>query len=193
MCDCVLTLSSPPFACVLSSVASPRTLSSLVGRPRVHPPLQFESLIETKPLTLAFPEYTGPQELRPCIEYIANQFAAKLKPTRAKPMVLLMAARVKKDVQYCFEDVKDTLIDINRKGIRRAQAKLDNLRDQYRQEQLAEMERAAVEKKMQQLQLLKMQQAGGTTSTPAGTTHGRAPTQTTTTIAVSASSSPALA
>ena len=80
----------------------------------------FENLIETKPLTLAFPEYTGPQELRPCIEYIAHQFASKLKSTRAKPMVLLMAARVKKDVQYCFSDVKDTLLDINRKSVKSA-------------------------------------------------------------------------
>jgi len=65
----------------------------------------FEQLIETKPLTMAFPEYTGPQQLRPCIEYIAEQFAARLPPAHSKPMVLLMAARVKKDVQFCFEDV----------------------------------------------------------------------------------------
>lgn len=66
----------------------------------------FENLIRTKPLTIAFPEYTGPQELRPCIEYIAEKFASRLKPSRPRPMVLLMAARVKKDVQYCFEDCK---------------------------------------------------------------------------------------
>ena len=65
----------------------------------------FEQLIETKPLTMAFPEYSGPQQLRPCIEYIAEQFAARLPPAHSKPMVLLMAARVKKDVQFCFEDV----------------------------------------------------------------------------------------
>jgi hypothetical protein len=155
--------------------------------------LQFENLIETKPLTIAFPEYTGPQELRACIEFIANQFASKLKPTRAKPMVLLMAARVKKDVQYCFEsveryarrwgvdmqwretdllllcvscgflrDVKDTLIDINRKGIKRAQAKLDTLRDQYRHEQLVEMERvASARKKAAQAAILLQQSQQG--------------------------------
>lgn len=107
----------------------------------------FEQLIETKPLTIAFPEYTGPQQLRPCIEYIAEQFAARLPPNHSKPMVLLMAARVKKDVQYCFEDVKDTLLDANRKGIKKAQAKLESLREKYREEQLKEMEAEAEKKK----------------------------------------------
>ena len=106
----------------------------------------FESLIESKPLTMAFPEYTGPQELRPCIEYIAAQFAARLPPAHSKPMVLLMAARVKKDVQYCFEDVKDTLIDANRKGIKKATAKLESLREKYRDEQVREMENKARER-----------------------------------------------
>lgn len=110
----------------------------------------FEKLIETRPLTMAFPEYTGPNELRPCIEYIATRFASVLPPDRPKPLVLLMAARVKKDVQYCFEDVKDTLLDLNRKGIRRAQAKLDALRERFRNEQLEEMEQRAAEKKRQE-------------------------------------------
>ncbi len=60
----------------------------------------FEKLIETKPITMAFPEYTGPQALRPCIEYIAAQYAARVPAGRAKPNVLLLSARVKKDVQY---------------------------------------------------------------------------------------------
>jgi hypothetical protein len=38
---------------------------------------------------------------------------------------------------------KDTLLDANRKGIKRAQAKLDALREQYRNDQIKEMEKNA--------------------------------------------------
>jgi len=108
----------------------------------------FEQLIETKPLTIAFPEYSGPQQLRPCIEFISQQFAARMPPDRPKPLVLLMAARVKKDVQYCFEDIHDVILDANRKGIKSAQDKLTKLRDKFRNEQISEMEaRVALAKK----------------------------------------------
>jgi hypothetical protein len=63
----------------------------------------FENLIETRPLTMAFPEYDGENRLRPCIDYISAQYAARMPPNRARPMVLLLAARVKKDVAYTFE------------------------------------------------------------------------------------------
>jgi GTPase SAR1 family protein len=107
----------------------------------------FEQLIETKPLTLAFPEYTGPQRLRPCIEYISQQFAARMPADRPKPLVLLMAARVKKDVQWCFEDIYEVILDANRKHVQSAQDKLARLREKYRNEQIEEMEKRASENK----------------------------------------------
>jgi hypothetical protein len=69
-----------------------------------------------------------------------------------------------------LRDVKDTLIDINRKGIKRAQAKLDTLRDQYRHEQLVEMERVASARKKaaQAAILLQQSQQGMETSTNGG-------------------------
>jgi GTPase SAR1 family protein len=122
----------------------------------------FERLIETKSLKIAFPEYDGPQELRPCIEYIAHKFASVLKPSRPKPMVLLMAARVKRDVKYCFEDIRETLLDANSKDVRKAKARLDELREKRKAEQLEEMEHKAAERRQAEEQRLKEAKENGT-------------------------------
>jgi phosphoglycolate phosphatase-like HAD superfamily hydrolase len=48
---------------------------------------------------------------------------------------------------FSVQDVRDTLLDANRKGIKRAQDALTALRERYREEQLKEMEDHAAKKK----------------------------------------------
>src|SRR4051812_28702229 len=61
----------------------------------------FEELIRTQNIDCCFPEYSGTNELKPCIEYISDQFQRRLPPKHSRALVLLLAARMKKDVQYC--------------------------------------------------------------------------------------------
>jgi hypothetical protein len=94
----------------------------------------FEELLGTQNIDCCFPEYTGPNELRPCIEFISEQFQKRLPPKHSQALVLLLAARMKKDVQYCFEETKDILLDMHKKGIEKAMKQLERVENRNKEE-----------------------------------------------------------
>lgn len=85
----------------------------------------FEQMIREKPIQCCFPEYTGTNELRDCIDFIATQYQNRLPNKHSRATVLLLAARVRKDVRFCFEEVKDLLLAANKKDIAKNQSALD--------------------------------------------------------------------
>jgi len=95
----------------------------------------FETLITTKSIKdYCFPEYNGPNDLKSSIDFIAYQYQKRLPPKHSRAIVLLLAARVKKDVQYCFEEVKDIMIDMHQKGIKKAMKELERVEKRNKQD-----------------------------------------------------------
>ena len=87
----------------------------------------FEQLIRDRNIDCCFPEYQGPNDLHSCIEYISEEYQRRMPPHSQKPTFLLLAARMKKDVQYCFEEVKDLLLDAHKKSIVKAKKALERV------------------------------------------------------------------
>jgi flagellar biosynthesis/type III secretory pathway protein FliH len=67
-----------------------------------------------------------------------------------------------RDVKYCFEDIRETLLDANSKDVRKAKARLDELREKRKAEQLEEMEQKAAERRQAEEQRLKEAKENGT-------------------------------
>lgn len=92
----------------------------------------FEDMIKTKNIDVCFPDYTGPPEFTACRDFIAKKYSERLPASRKqKPFVISLAARVKKDVQYAFEEVHDRLLDIHQKDIARAHNQQEKLEKQH--------------------------------------------------------------
>jgi len=73
----------------------------------------FEKQIQEKDLKTRFPDYDGGKALRPALEYILQQFKAKMPP--GKPLIHdFVSARVKADIRGAFNTVKKTLYEDNR-------------------------------------------------------------------------------
>ena len=87
----------------------------------------FEQLIRDRNIDCCFPEYQGPNDLHSCIEYISEEYQRRMPPRSQKPTFLLLAARMKKDVQYCFEEVKDLLLEAHKKSIVKAKKALERV------------------------------------------------------------------
>ena len=87
----------------------------------------FEHLIRHTPIDCCFPEYQGPNDLHSCIEFISEEYQRRMPPNSSKPTFLLLAARMKKDVQYCFEEVKDILLEYHKKTIVKAKKALERV------------------------------------------------------------------
>ena len=93
----------------------------------------FEQLLRTQPIDCCFPDYQGSNDLHSCIEFISEEYERRLPVGRRdKPTFLLLAARMKKDVQYCFEEVKDLLLDMHRKQIGKAKKALERVEKRNR-------------------------------------------------------------
>ena len=93
----------------------------------------FEQLLRTQPIDCCFPDYGGSNDLHSCIEYISEEYERRLPVGRRdKPTFLLLAARMKKDVQYCFEEVKDLLLDMHKRQIGKAKKALERVEKRNR-------------------------------------------------------------
>jgi len=81
----------------------------------------FEQMIKTTPISKCFPEYEGNNEFAQSAEYIQEQYC---NCTNRPVQCLFTAARVKKDVKYCWDDVKTAILDANKETIKEAQSVL---------------------------------------------------------------------
>jgi hypothetical protein len=72
----------------------------------------FEQMITKHPLTVCFPEYTGPAgEVVPAVEYIKSKFldvAKKFCPNK-KIYIQVIEARLRMDMKVAFGEVKEEL------------------------------------------------------------------------------------
>ena len=105
----------------------------------------FEQLIRDRNIDCCFPEYGGGNDLHSCIEFISEEYQRRLPPSAPKPTFLLLAARMKKDVQYCFEEVKDILLDQHKKTIGKAKKALERVERRNRETGGADREEAKAE------------------------------------------------
>jgi len=101
----------------------------------------FEEMIKRRGIEVCFPEYKGLNEIGPSLKYITDQFQKRLPAWKEPAHVCFLAARVRKDVQYCFEEVKNTLLKKHASSVKKA------LKDG---ERLARMRQARGDKEKQQ-------------------------------------------
>jgi len=95
----------------------------------------FEQQIQVKDLKTKFPEYDGGKNLRPALEFILQQFKARMPP--GKPLIHeAVSARVKSDIRGAFNTVKKTLYEDNREvliqkvvGIKKRQKEVQSTKE----------------------------------------------------------------
>ncbi|GAM18747.1 hypothetical protein SAMD00019534_019220 [Acytostelium subglobosum LB1] len=79
----------------------------------------FETMLLNKAdLTKCFPEYKGGRNVQVALDYIKAQFEAKLTNTTKPLYTHYIAARYKKDVKFAWDEVKNVLIEENRKVLK---------------------------------------------------------------------------
>lgn len=77
----------------------------------------FEQMIQTNDLGKCFPDYTGGKEVQEALQFIESKFKARMPNTNVGMKTSYIAARFKKDVKYTWEEVKDTLLEENKKQV----------------------------------------------------------------------------
>jgi len=79
----------------------------------------FESLMKKDPLNLCpvFADYTGASDVMEALKYIEAKFKAALTSNPERLIVYSVAARFKKDVKTCWEEVVQSLKTKNKKEI----------------------------------------------------------------------------
>jgi len=67
--------------------------------------------IKLVPMTGAFPNYKGPQEFKPAVEYIQNYFLGLNKETERELFAHVTTATDTKNVEKVFNDVQQCVIN----------------------------------------------------------------------------------
>lgn len=76
----------------------------------------FEVMCKETSLGATFPDYQGPMELAPSLDFIESQFRNRL-PAGKDVNIQVVSASWKRDIRCAFEEVKKTLYDMNRKDL----------------------------------------------------------------------------
>uniref|UniRef100_A0A8C2SNV9 G protein subunit alpha o1 n=1 Tax=Coturnix japonica TaxID=93934 RepID=A0A8C2SNV9_COTJA len=76
----------------------------------------FEEKIKKSPLTLCFPEYTGPSSFTEAVAYIQAQYESKNKSPNKEIYTHFTCATDTKNVQFVFDAVTDVIIANNLRG-----------------------------------------------------------------------------
>eukprot|EP01099_Mayorella_cantabrigiensis_P008389 TRINITY_DN7891_c0_g1_i1.p1 TRINITY_DN7891_c0_g1~~TRINITY_DN7891_c0_g1_i1.p1 ORF type:complete len:365 (-),score=100.02 TRINITY_DN7891_c0_g1_i1:270-1364(-) len=85
----------------------------------------FEEMIRTTDLKVCFPHYTGGgSDVTAALEFLTNEFHSKMADQTKTLNVSYIAARFKKDIKYSWEELKEVLIEHNRREIEKANKKL---------------------------------------------------------------------
>jgi len=88
----------------------------------------FEKMLKEVPLTKCFPEYTGGNDVKQALAFIEEEFR-KRTPTdkRSKLKVYPVAARFKKDIKYSWDDLSKSLIETNKRDLKKAASEKQKL------------------------------------------------------------------
>lgn len=77
----------------------------------------FEQMIQTNDLSKCFSDYTGGADVQVALQFIEAKFKAKVNNSNVIIKPSYIAARFKKDVKYAWEEVKETLLEENKKQV----------------------------------------------------------------------------
>eukprot|EP01103_Thecamoeba_quadrilineata_P020384 TRINITY_DN8714_c0_g1_i1.p1 TRINITY_DN8714_c0_g1~~TRINITY_DN8714_c0_g1_i1.p1 ORF type:complete len:343 (+),score=74.46 TRINITY_DN8714_c0_g1_i1:83-1111(+) len=69
----------------------------------------FEEKIKTSPITIAFPEYTGPSEFDPAVKYIEEQFRKQIQNTTKPFYAHVTCATDTNNIRNMFEQIKEKI------------------------------------------------------------------------------------
>jgi len=78
----------------------------------------FERMIKEVDLKKAFPEYTGGPDVNVALEHVKGEFMKRATDSN-RVHVMYVAARYKKDIKYSWEELRDKLVEENRKDYRK--------------------------------------------------------------------------
>lgn len=84
----------------------------------------FEQMMRSTPLTKCFPEYTGGDDVQAALEFIKQQFIAKVQDTPKELHFTYISARFKKDVRWAWDEVKATMAEVYKSTIAKATRQL---------------------------------------------------------------------
>ncbi|XP_010016683.1 PREDICTED: guanine nucleotide-binding protein G(o) subunit alpha-like, partial [Nestor notabilis] len=76
----------------------------------------FEEKIKKSPLSLCFPEYTGPNLFTEAVAYIQAQYESKNKSTNKEIYTHITCATDTNNIQFVFDAVTDVIIANNLRG-----------------------------------------------------------------------------
>ncbi|XP_070356773.1 guanine nucleotide-binding protein G(o) subunit alpha isoform X4 [Equus asinus] len=76
----------------------------------------FEEKIKKSPLTICFPEYTGPSAFTEAVAYIQAQYESKNKSTHKEIYTHVTCATDTNNIQFVFDAVTDVIIAKNLRG-----------------------------------------------------------------------------
>jgi len=77
----------------------------------------FEQMIQTIPLTKCFPDYTGELDVQVALSFIEAKFKGRVHNPSTSVKTTHIAARYRRDVKYAWEDIKNTLIEENKRAV----------------------------------------------------------------------------
>jgi len=83
----------------------------------------FETMIKEASLSHLFPEYDGPSDVQPAIEFIQEQFRAQLPPGKSASIHVVTGV-YRRDIKDAFKQVKDDLIEANKDRMKKLTVEL---------------------------------------------------------------------
>lgn len=82
----------------------------------------FEQMLKKTPISKCFPEYEGADDFESSAEFIKKEYEKRVK----RPVVShFIAARARKDVKWCWDEVKEELLKQNQESIQQAKKKIN--------------------------------------------------------------------
>jgi len=81
----------------------------------------FESMIQEAELTKCFPEYSGGKDVASALKFIQSEFEKRMDDDGRKRLhVHYIAARYRKDIKYTWDDLRNVLVEENKKDMKKA-------------------------------------------------------------------------
>jgi len=96
----------------------------------------FEQMMQKTPLSKCFPEYTGGNDVQSALDFIKQQFLAKVQDGPKTLHFEYISARFKKDVKWAWDEVKTVLAESNKTTVTKAQRHLREIEASHPQEDL---------------------------------------------------------
>jgi len=82
----------------------------------------FERMIQEQDLSKCFPEYSGGPDVKNALKFIQTEFEKRMEDENRKRLhTHYIAARFKKDIKYSWEEVKNVLLEQNKKDVKEAE------------------------------------------------------------------------